>query len=380
MDERFDELFDRPENRIFQVVFFPDRIYHARYLNATRSDRYRYVVHEVRSKADITVMKADVHLDGEHFARVVRIEYRAHRLLEAARERGRFPDQRLIAWVELQGPQLPGPVEELVPLHYCRWIDAFQVEIWDRLDTPPGKRHAIGVLDQMGFDASITRVPQFAAALADLEQLRRLRIAVRESDRDAPAGWQIADDQAAWDNFYQRNVQVPNSNEPSDSANTVMAQNYSIDFQRGFFLQSDQVAPVRYRNAMMNDDDPRAHQGNITSMRWLLQEELGGSVVFFHEVTVPPGVVEGAHRHIGSEELYYVVAGSGTVYMGEHDDPALDHLPTVEQALFGLDPRPCKAVPVQPGSVVFTKSGGIHGIENTGDDDLRFVAFLYHSA
>ena len=37
-------------------------------------------------------------------------------------------------------------------------------------------------------------------------------------------------------------------------------------------------------------------------------------------------------------------------------------------------------LPVQPGSVIFTKSGGIHGIRNDGADPLRFVAFLYHTA
>ena len=49
MDARFSDIFDRPENTIFRVVFFPDRIYHAQYLNATRSPRYRYNVREVRA-------------------------------------------------------------------------------------------------------------------------------------------------------------------------------------------------------------------------------------------------------------------------------------------------------------------------------------------
>jgi oxalate decarboxylase/phosphoglucose isomerase-like protein (cupin superfamily) len=49
--------------------------------------------------------------------------------------------------------------------------------------------------------------------------------------------------------------------------------------------------------------------------------------------------------------------------------------------VFGLDPKDVKKVPVGPGAVIFTKSGGIHGIENTSaDKPLKFVAFLYHSA
>ena len=43
-----------------------------------------------------------------------------------------------------------------------------------------------------------------------------------------------------------------------------------------------------------------------------------------------PGTIEGTHRHIGTEELYYIVEGAGIAYLGENDDPSLAHLPTVE--------------------------------------------------
>src|SRR5262245_23676746 len=86
----FNEIFTDPWNSIFKVVFFPDRIYHAQYLNATRSDRYRYNVQEVRAYSDIIVMKGEVYMDGEFFCNFLRIEYRAARLVEQIRERGRF--------------------------------------------------------------------------------------------------------------------------------------------------------------------------------------------------------------------------------------------------------------------------------------------------
>ena len=57
MDVRFNDIFTSPENQIFKVVFYPDRIYHAAYLNATRSPRYRYNVQEVRNQLDIGVLK-----------------------------------------------------------------------------------------------------------------------------------------------------------------------------------------------------------------------------------------------------------------------------------------------------------------------------------
>jgi oxalate decarboxylase/phosphoglucose isomerase-like protein (cupin superfamily) len=131
---------------------------------------------------------------------------------------------------------------------------------------------------------------------------------------------------------------------------------------------------------MMNDGAVHSSPTNIVEMRWLLQQELGGPVVFFHEVTVPPGVVEGTHQHIGSEELYYVVEGNGVAYLGENDDPTLAEIPLVERDIFGIGPKMCRCVQVQPGSVIFTKSGGIHGIENPTSRPLKFVAFLYHSA
>ena len=65
---------------------------------------------------------------------------------------------------------------------------------------------------------------------------------------------------------------------------------------------------------------------------------------------------------------------------GDDPDVAQDaSIPTEVRPIFGLDPRPCKRLAVAPGSVIYTKSGGIHGIENPNDQPLRFVAFLYHS-
>src|SRR5204862_7823361 len=91
MDPRFDQMFDRdPFNSVFKVVFYPDRVYHAAYLNATRSSRYRYNVLEVRNAFDITVLKAEVYMDGVFLGNVLRVEYRASRLSEVAREKNRL--------------------------------------------------------------------------------------------------------------------------------------------------------------------------------------------------------------------------------------------------------------------------------------------------
>lgn len=411
---QFREIFSSPENQIFKVVFFPDRIFHAQYLNASRApERYRYSVSDARSVLDISVLKAQVFLDGRKLANLLRIEYRAGRLIEMTRESGRFLRESVIAWVRVHGVDGDGRathVEQPVKLHLCPWINAYQVEIWETLESVGGTAHHYQVLAQMGPTGSITRVRAFAPLLNALERIQRVELAFRENDVNLPYGTPISDPK--WDNNYERNYQAPNSPLPSDNeSNTVPVGNYQVNFQKGWYLDANKVAPVRYRNAMMESSNPRfvdpaAHpqlaaraawennvpasafaSANVIEMRWILQREFGGSVVFFHEVTIPPGTVEGTHCHVGSEELYYIVAGQGIAYMAEGDDPTTGidpqtgqpRFPVVEQHIFGLFPRPCVELPVSPGKVIFTKSGGVHGIRNTGDQPLKFVAFLYHS-
>lgn len=396
MDLRFDAIQSHPANQVFHVVFFPDRVYHASYLNATRSTRYTYAVDEVRSKSDAMVLKGCVRMDDKPLTNFLRIEYRAGRLTEQARLKQRFANCRVIAWVKIEPEGLP-TAEARVILTYCPWVDAFQGEIWETLETPVGLYHDFKVSDMMGAGGSITRIPAFSPALADPRKIKRVFLAFREGPTQEPSGFGISDEDAGWDNFFGRNVQTPNVPNPSDSRNTVDVQNYQIDFQRGWFLEdTSAIPPVRYRNAMMLESDltefanrffggdrAKMDRDNITDMRWIFQQELGSNLVFFHEVTIPPGGVEGTHQHIGSEELYYIVEGDGIAYMGKKDDPLLeadDNVSTVNMPIFGLDQREMKELPVKSGSVIFTKSGGMHGIRNPGTKPLKFVAFLYHAS
>lgn len=380
MDPKFDDIFTRPENDIFQVVFFPDRVYHAQYLNATRSDRYRYNVQEVRGKQGINVLKGEVYLDGQFLSNFLRVEYYGNRLVEVTREKGRFLNQEILAYIKLLPEDTSLEAETTLKLNYCKWIDGYQIEIWETLEAPGTLSHDFKVQDQIGFEGSITRVPNFNPALADIKAVRQLELAFRESDRDLPFGYTIGD--PAWDNNFGRTFQAPNTPVPSSNANTVPTQNYLVNFQRGWYMQAEDTDFVRYNNALIEESSPDFDPSgdNIVRMRWLLQREFGSSLVFFHEVTVPAGVVEGTHRHVGSEELYYITEGEGFAYMGVGDDPATDSFPTVTRHIFGIGDRDCKELPVRPGSIIFTKSGGIHGIRNTGSIDLKFVAFLYHSS
>ncbi|GJM64923.1 cupin domain-containing protein [Persicobacter diffluens] len=389
MNPIFDEIYTSPENQVFHTVFFPDRIYHARYLNATRSSRYRYNTTEVRGKADAIIMKGQVYLDGKFLSNFIRIEHKASRLLELVRENNRFLGESTIAWVKLHVEGWNHNPETRVKLHYCEWIKGYQVEIWDTLESPFGSSHDIKVLDLIGKDGEITRVKKFTNAIKDLSKIKRAEIAFREAYTQHPTGWGISEEDAEWDNYFgnnnkgsEGNIQVPNNPNPnSHDDNTIRVDSYLLDFQRAFVMNANEVDPVRYENGMMDDHNPECFDGNIIEMKWLLQRELGGNLVFFHEVTIPANAIEGTHRHIGSEELYYITEGEGVAYVGEGDDPSADvKYPTVNTSIYGLEKKDCKEVPVSKGSVIYTKSGGIHGIRNPKNKPLKFVAFLYHSA
>jgi oxalate decarboxylase/phosphoglucose isomerase-like protein (cupin superfamily) len=239
----------------------------------------------------------------------------------------------------------------------------------------------------MGRDGSITRVRGFGPALADLDNLKQVELAFRENDIDFPFGYRIGNPQ--WDNNYGRTCQVPNTQDPSSPQNTAQVNNYRVDFQRGwFFTKVRDIAPVRYKNARMDptstDFNCPGPNDNTIEMRWVVQREFGSSIIYFMEVTIPPGTVDGTHQHIGTEELYYIFEGEGVAYMGDGDDPTLSdetQYPLRNVEIFGLPKHNVRELKVQPGSVIFTKSGGIHGIRNLNSDQpLRFVALGYHSA
>jgi mannose-6-phosphate isomerase-like protein (cupin superfamily) len=387
MDPRFTAIENTPENQVFAIVFYPDRIYHARYLNATRSPRYRYYVHEVRNKVDNMALKGQVYFDGTLLAHFLRIEYRASRLVELAREKERFLKNCVLAYVKVIHEDPSKSADAIVRLHYDNWIEAYQVEIWDSLEPPPTKHHDAKVSAMMGREGSIIRIRKFNPALSDPGGIRQIEVAFRENDIDIPFGYKIGNPE--WDNNFRQTFQVPNTQTPSAPENTVPANNYLLDFQRGFFFQKVRdLLPVRYKNAMTeptsSDFGRPGPNDNTIEMRWAVQRELGGSNVWFHEVTIPAGTVEGTHQHIGSEELYYIFEGEGIAYMGDGDDPKLSDdakYPLRSVEIFGLPKHNVREVKVEPGSVIFTKSGGIHGIRNVNSDKpLRFVAFGYHSA
>ena len=83
-------------------------------------------------------------------------------------------------------------------------------------------------------------------------------------------------------------------------------------------------------------------------------ESIGGpeKVRTFALAELEPNSAVGFHMHYGESESYYILSGTG-VY---NDNGTL--------------------VPVEAGDVTFTPSGEGHGLENTGDGILKFIALI----
>ncbi|WEH34590.1 cupin domain-containing protein [Streptomyces sp. AM 4-1-1] len=65
--------------------------------------------------------------------------------------------------------------------------------------------------------------------------------------------------------------------------------------------------------------------------------------------SVPPGGVSGEHRHTRTEEIYFVLRGTGEIVLDG------------------------TAHAIRPGSLVLTGLGTVHGLRNTGDTDLDWL-------
>ena len=82
----------------------------------------------------------------------------------------------------------------------------------------------------------------------------------------------------------------------------------------------------------------------------IIKEILEGRM--YAEVTLEPGCSLGYHEHHGESETYYILSGQG-----EYNDNG-------------------EYRPVQAGDITFTPDGKGHGLANTGNADLVFMALI----
>ena len=93
-------------------------------------------------------------------------------------------------------------------------------------------------------------------------------------------------------------------------------------------------------------------EGHVIIDHLLTTEQLNGKCGLYAKVTLEPGCTLGVHGHTGETETYYLLSGEGVYYDND------------------------KSYPVKAGDVTFCEDGGCHGLDNTGDTDLTFVALI----
>ena len=82
------------------------------------------------------------------------------------------------------------------------------------------------------------------------------------------------------------------------------------------------------------------------------EEGLAGKGRLFNRVNLKPGCAIGSHKHSGELEIYYVLSGQGT-----YNDNGTEVL-------------------VKAGEVTVCNDGEVHGILNTGTEDLEMIALI----
>ena len=93
-------------------------------------------------------------------------------------------------------------------------------------------------------------------------------------------------------------------------------------------------------------------KGHVIIEHILGEKELNGKCGLYAKVIIEPGCTLGYHEHNGESETYYILSGEGN-----YNDNGIIR-------------------PVKAGDITFTPSGKGHGLENTTDKDLVFMALI----
>ena len=93
-------------------------------------------------------------------------------------------------------------------------------------------------------------------------------------------------------------------------------------------------------------------KGEIFITHLLTPAEMVGKCEMFAKVTIPVGASLGIHQHTGNNETYHILQG-----VAAYTDNG-------------------KVYEVKAGDTTYCADGDTHGIENTGDVDLIFIALI----
>lgn len=99
-------------------------------------------------------------------------------------------------------------------------------------------------------------------------------------------------------------------------------------------------------------ENMRGGIGTVEVVHLLNPDEMKDKGRLFAENIMPPGTSIGLHPHYGDTEAYYFLEGTGRY---QDNDEFFD---------------------VKAGDIAVVDDGDMHGITNTGDGQLRFIALI----
>ena len=338
MDPRFNDIFTSPRTRSSRSSSTPTASTTPPTSTRPAARAIATTCSRCANAFDIIVLKGEVYSTALFLSNLLRVEYRAGRLTEVAREKRRGScatscgrDQAVRSGSDVGRRPAPARRRRFM-LHYDSWIDAYQVRDLGDARAAARARPTISRCSiRSAATGPITACRRSRTSSATSSALRRLelvvprerrRSAVRLSDRQRRNGTTTT----------CATIRCRSTQQPSDHQNTVDGQLLPDRFPaRPLLHELDESRRCATATAMMDARQPgRARDDNIIEMRWVLQREFAGSVVFFHKVTIPPGAIEGTHQHIGTEELYCIVEGRGSPTWATATIPANETYPLVD--------------------------------------------------
>jgi len=100
----------------------------------------------------------------------------------------------------------------------------------------------------------------------------------------------------------------------------------------------------------------RDGKGEVQLTKLLKLDEFHEKGRLYAKIVIPPGASIGLHQHVGDWETYYILSGEGKVIEEGKGETI-----------------------VKPGDFVYTDVNESHSIENTGEEDLVFMALVLYA-
>ena len=125
--------------------------------------------------------------------------------------------------------------------------------------------------------------------------------------------------------------------------------------QRAWFHKNSQIYAITKGDFIMGIrrvENMCGGKGHVIIKDILEGDELKGKCGLYAQVTIEKGCSLGYHEHHGETETYYILSGEG-----EYDDNGVKR-------------------PVKAGDITITPDGKGHGLANTGETDLVFMALI----